>query len=395
MLIDTRLLISIGFFLRLIVTIWNGFFDFEFGQTADTASFHGWAAIFSNNPTVLNCEENIRHVMSCGLGFVYFLTTDSRFIGSLMSNLAWLVSALILMKIMGILLVEKSNQKKILLVYALLPSSIIVTSVTLREPYQLLFVNLAVLAALNIYWNKSYMHWLTMLFSVYFMFLLHRGLVVFGTYILASTLILLARRRYKNGFNKIKLVFALPILVLIVTMGVKVIFDSGRDFGSLRDGLAVGIQNYQNGGVRTALQYGASTTYRDTVVDIKSDSDLILFIPNALFQYLFEPMPWRVSRPQDIAIVLENLLRVYLIWKGWTGMRRASGKMKNAMFFIFISYFAIEVIFAQGTINWGTAVRHHIPGLGLLVLSAFAYSKPRRLRPKPLAPVNASMTSEN
>jgi len=76
-------------------------------------------------------------------------------------------------------------------------------------------------------------------------------------------------------------------------------------------------------------------------------------------------------------------------------MRRASGKMKNAMFFIFISYFAIEVIFAQGTINWGTAVRHHIPGLGLLVLSAFAYSKPRRLRPKPLAPVNASMTSEN
>ena len=294
MLIDTRLLISIGFFLRLIVTIWNGFFDFEFGQTADPASFHGWAAIFSNNPTVLNCEENIRHVMSCGLGFVYFLTTDSLFIGSLMSNLAWLVSALILMKIMSILLVEKSNQKKMLLVYAFLPSSIIITSVTLREPYQLLFVNLSVLAVLNIYWNKSYMHWLTMLFSIYFMSLLHGGLIVFGTYILASTLILLARRRYKNGFNKIKLVFALPILVLIVTMGVKVLFDSGRAFGSLRDGLAVGIQKYQIGGIRTALEKGASASYRDTV-DLKSDSDLIFFIPNALFQYLFEPMPWRAA----------------------------------------------------------------------------------------------------
>ena len=43
-----------------------------------------------------------------------------------------------------------------MLVYALLPSSIIVTSVTLREPYQLLLVNLAILAALKIYWNKSF-----------------------------------------------------------------------------------------------------------------------------------------------------------------------------------------------------------------------------------------------
>jgi hypothetical protein len=69
--------------------------------------------------------------------------------------------------------------------------------------------------------------------------------------------------------------------------------------------------------------------------------------------------------------------------------------MKNAMLFIFISYFAIELIWAQGTMNWGTAARHHIPGLGLLVLSAFAYSRPARLRPKPLTPVNAVMTSEN
>jgi hypothetical protein len=391
---DTRFLISIGFFLRLIVSIWNGFFEFSLGQSADPGSLHGYAVLFSLNPTVSNCEENIRHVMSCGLGFVYLLTTDSRFIGSLMSNLAWLVSTLILMKIMSILLVEKSNQKKIMLVYALLPSSIIVTSVTLREPYQLLLVNLAVLAALKIYWNKSYMHWLTMLFSVYFMSILHGGLMVFGIYILASTLILLARRRYKKGFNKIKLVFAVPIIILLVPIGVEVFINSGKGYGNLRDGLAAGIETYQKGGISTALTARSRGTYRDTV-DLKNDSDLIFFIPTALFQYLFEPMPWQVSRPKDIALLLENLLRAYLIWKGWTGLRRESGKMKNAMLFIFISYFAIEVIWAQGTMNWGTAARHHIPGLGLLVLFAFAYSKSARLRPRPLTPVNPGMTSEN
>ena len=85
-----------------------------------------------------------------------------------------------------------------------------------------------------------------------------------------------------------------------------------------------------------------------------------------------------------MALLLENLLRAFLIWKAITGLRRASGKMKNTIFFIVISYFAIEVIFAQGTMNWGTAARHHIPGLGLLVLSAFAYSKPSKAKTKTL-----------
>ena len=392
MLIDSRILIFIGFFLRLIVALWNGFFEFNFGQIGDPGSFHGWASYFSQNPTISNCEENIRHVMSCGLGFVYFLTTDSLFIGSLMSILAWWVSALVLLKIMSILLVEKSNQKKMMLIYALLPSSIIMTSITLREPYQLLLVNLGVFAALKIYWNKSLMHWLTMFFSVYFMPFLHGGLLVFGLFILISTLILLARRRYASGFNKIKLVFLAPIFFLIVIMGGEAFINSSINYGDLREGLAVGIESYQKGGIQA--NFNSSASYRDTI-KIKNNFDLILFIPTSLFQYLFEPMPWRAGRPQDIALLLENLLRAYLIWKGWTGLRRASGKMKNAMLFIFISYFAIEVIWAQGTMNWGTASRHHIPGLGLLVLFAFAYSKPARLRPKPLTPVNATMISEN
>ena len=212
MLPPVRFIILFGLFLRFIVSIKNGFFDFEFGHFADPGSFHGYASEFSKNPTILMCEEEIRHVMSCGLGYVYFLTTDSFFMGSLMSNLAWLGSALVLWKAMGVLQVEKKNQKKGMLIYALLPSSIIITSVTLREPYQLLFVNLSVFAALKIYCDRSFVHWLTMFFSIFFMSLLHGGLIVFGTYILFFTLILMARQRYKFRFNKIKLVFLSPLL---------------------------------------------------------------------------------------------------------------------------------------------------------------------------------------
>jgi hypothetical protein len=393
------MIIIMGFVMRLIIAIWNGFFDFDFGQVADPGSIHGWASYFSKNPTISNCEENIRHVISCVLGYIYFVTTDSMFVGSLMSVLVWCLSAFILLKIMNILLVEKSSQRKTMLVYALLPSSVIITSVTLREPYQLLFVNLAVFAALKIYWDKSLLHWLTMFFAIYFMSFLHAALIVFGIYILISALILQTCRRYASGLVKLKLAFVLPFLVLIVVLGVEMLINikgsQHAGYGELSKGLGPAIQNYQNGGIRTALQWGASTTYRDTVVDIKSDSDLIFFIPTALFSYLFEPMPWRASRPQDMALLLENLLRAYLIWIAWAGFRKVSGKKKNVIFYLIISYFALETIWAQGTMNWGTAARHHIPGLGILVLSAFAYSKPRRLKSKPLTSVNDDIIPGN
>jgi|TARA_B100000929_G_C15134270_1_gene292335 hypothetical protein len=69
------------------------------------------------------------------LGFFYFLTDDSLFFGSFLSVLAWLASAFTLAKIMRLLSIDKSNQSKAMLIYALLPSSILYTSVTLREVY--------------------------------------------------------------------------------------------------------------------------------------------------------------------------------------------------------------------------------------------------------------------
>ena len=31
----------------------------------------------------------------------------------------------------------------------------------------------------------------------------------------------------------------------------------------------------------------------------------------------------------------------------------------------------MELIYAQATVNWGTASRHHVPSIGLLILSAY------------------------
>ena len=93
------------------------------------------------------------------LGIIYFLTTDSLFIGSLLSVFIWLASALILIEIMRILLITRPRQFLAILAYAVVPSSILYTSVTLREVYELFFVNLSIYAALKIYFHKSIVHW--------------------------------------------------------------------------------------------------------------------------------------------------------------------------------------------------------------------------------------------
>ena len=103
-------------------------------------------------------------------------------------------------------------------------------------------------------------------------------------------------------------------------------------------------------------------------------------------------MPWRISGILDVVLMFENLLRAWLICKIWVGYRKTSGKMRNPTIFIAISYFAVEAMWSLGTMNWGTAVRHHIPGFGLLVLAAFIYSKPRRKKTSPPIPTNVPVT---
>jgi hypothetical protein len=386
--VSVRVIIIFGFFLRILVSVWNGFFEFEFGQTADIGSFHARAAEFSQNPSIQMCEHQPAHVFICGLGFLYFLTTDSLFQGSLFSNFSWLASALILFKTMKLLSIKKRLQKQAMLIYVLLPSSIILTSLTLREPYQLLLVNLLIYAGLKVYLKKSYMYWFLVIFAVFFMSFLHGGLLIFGFFVMNCIMILLARRRFKKGYNKIKLAFIVPVVVLISSVGISYLLEYSKGYKKLSEGLVAGVVTYQKGGISVAV--GSNAAYRNQI-DIKDNFDLLLFMPQALFQYLFEPMPWRILRVMDLGLLFENILRVWLIWRTLTGIRRISVTMKNPMFFLAISYFVLETIWSLGTMNWGTAVRHKIPGFGILILAAFMYSKPERKRTYSPIPTNVEI----
>jgi len=377
-----------GFLLRLGVAFWNGFFGPSFGAEGDAFDQHLLALDFMRGitPRIMRVD----YLYSYVLGLFYSATVTSLFIGSILSCLAWFISALALLASMNLLDIPRRSQAIAMLLFATSPSSLMWTSVTMREPYQLLVVSVAMLAALKIGVQKRYRYWLVMIGALVCGGILHGGLLGWGVTLVVSTLAW--QLTQKKGF------ITPGRLVVAAIVAAAVLWGGYRAFRSLYDfpvdrGLAFAVNSYQRGG----LSIGVRTDYR-TSVEIADNIDLLQFIPVALLQYLFEPMPWRVSSPADLVPVVENLLRAVLVLQALQSLWQLRGGARRAALVVFASYLVLETAWALGTFNWGTAARHHIPGMGLLLLAAFAYPRrqpsavaardPRRTGP-PLTPAPA------
>ena len=92
-------------------------------------------------------------------------------------------------------------------------------------------------------------------------------------------------------------------------------------------------------------------------------------------QFEFEPFPWRETIIRDNILIIQNLLKLvlfYFIFKKFI----FSVKEKNLTYIsIFSIFIFLELLWSAGTVNWGTAVRHQVPGYGMLVFLSFVNLK--------------------
>jgi hypothetical protein len=377
MFFSPRTVIAFGFFLRLLVAIWNGFLGPTPGASMDSRGMHIMALNFPDILILSPSTGALNYVYL--LSRFYDLTIDSLFWGSLMSCFAWTASAVLLLKTMNLLSIVRPHQSKAMLVYSLLPSSICFTAIILREPYQLLLVNLAIYAALKIFLNRSFLHWLVMIFAILGFSLLHHALFIFGFAIGITTLIMLSRSRYK-GFSGVKLFFLAPVIGLLVFLAISVFSNKS---GKLVDA----VERFRN----NASSSEGRTQYLDKI-DLKSIEDLLLYSPKIFSHYLFEPMPWRNLSGVDYAAIMENIVRAWLICLSLIGLRKLPAQNISPVMFVLINYFILEFIWSMGTVNWGTALRHHIPSSGLLVIAAFAYSRRKTIRIRSESQIASNVT---
>ncbi|MEY8688677.1 MAG: hypothetical protein AB9M53_02190 [Leptothrix sp. (in: b-proteobacteria)] len=355
-------MIAFGFALRLFVAIWNSFFGPSPGAELDAASFHEAAVAIAIDPSETGLSTG--WIYADLLGLIYRYSISHLFIGSMLSCLAWVLSAYILKQALRISSADPRTRSTLLGIYAILPSSVFLTSITLREVYQLLFVNILALSLLNIFILKKKGFWLIAVVAAICMSTLHGGLAIFATIaILFAALKTNLRHSDKPASSKrtgSRNRFAIFSIGIIVASIILVPYLIGSDLLSLLDTTVA----YQN----NVLGADGRTNYKEATESV-SPSQFLFSLPVTLIQYLIEPMPWRNLAVADIPVMAENALRVAAICTILKSLKYLDGRPRLIVISSFSLFLLLEFIWAMGTVNWGTAVRHHIPSLGLLAIA--------------------------
>jgi hypothetical protein len=352
------LIIIFGFLARLAVSIWNGFFGPSYGAELDAQGFHFKAVEIATSS--IQFEFEIGHIYSWWLAIWYMIFMPSIFLGSILSVFTWLWSAYLFNKILSLIKADNKTLLVAMILFSFWPTSVMLTSVTLRESYQLLFITIVFYSALRLYIFGNPIYWGYLVVGVFFAGVLHGGLLASGLCITVLTMFYMQRNSSAVVFL-LKNILTIPLLLPVVMLGMGLFSAESYD---LSGGVAQSVESYNLGGMNSDDTIGRADYRSD--INIQGNIGLLLFYPIALLQYLFEPMPWKISSGVDIFTIAENIFRFFILVMAYKAFKLSFGADKKILIFSFLSFLIIESIWALGTKNWGTAARHHIPSLAIM-----------------------------
>jgi hypothetical protein len=369
-------IIFFGFIIKIILVLIQLYFVLP-GTEFDADSFHNEAIVFSeylkNN---LLSEYNFRRgwIYSVFIGFFYSFFGASKVLGGILSALTWLLSAYIFRKILLTLKIDDYKLNLSLLSYIILfPISFYYTSLMLREVYLLLFVNLFFLSIVNISLKKKFLtkifNFILFSLSIILLVSFHKAYIVAFILILLFILIFLFFKYLPKKYL-IKISFIYWIVFLIVL----VVFIINSEI--LKYGFHT-IVNYQIG------HFWSNTIFRADYLSLQDRTNLVysfyeltsVIIEN-IFNYLLQPLPNNITTFKDQILFLENLIRFSLIIYVILSLF-GKFQMKSIYFLGLVILLLMEIVYSSGTVNWGSASRHHIPINGLLLLLVFFPKKKR------------------
>jgi len=374
---DTKLVYAIWFCIVLhhAVALLNAYVGGVIGAEADAHSYHRYAVDVSLLGDHVWDSANVSHLAdmeklradelmdaidnphtNC-LGLLYRFFGSSIFFGAELSVLAFVLSCVVLVKLVGLLDLWRFRIG-IILLFGLLPSAVIFRSVTLRESWQALFFLLTVYWAIRLQKRLGIRTLLFLIMSAFCMAQMHVGLSWYAVYMIVISLYwgFLGRSK-KNWARPVTFIFTGLLIAYIIVLAQKMgLFMSVGDVLDVVEGFRP-----------DAATIHSRTTY-GIMLDMSSGLGIVKSISTIFVYYLFAPFPWQVENVADINALLESILRFLLLFFAISSWRRSSGEVRSYYSFLFIVVLGLELMWALGTINWGTAIRHHVPGYSVIVL---------------------------
>jgi hypothetical protein len=307
------------------------------------------------------------------LGSVYKRFGVSLLLGEQLSILVFALTCIIFLKVMKQLGLEHYSFSS-LICFGALPSMVLLGSITLRESYELFFFMLTVYLGVRSSMKIKYEISSTFLIviSAFLMGVFHKALIVYAIGLVILFLIWSFRPISKLGnIKKLHLIAMVvaPLVFIGIMVGIKMdsrafripeqFFKAGWDI----DLWAQRIIDWRI----TSFDSMARTSYEITL-DPSSLFMLILSSIKIYGYYLFSGFSLWINNYNDAYAAVEAILRVTLLCFSVLSWWEAVGLQKRLMGLMLFLYFSMTFLWALGTTNYGTAVRHHMLTWWIIVI---------------------------
>ena len=353
------IIIFCGLILRVLLAAINAYYEPLPGAEYDALTFHQVAQLVSINWDYINLD--IGWIYATALGIIYKYTFNSLFFGCLVSVLAWFISAIVLKKILKELNIINFNVKIILFFYAFLPSSLIFTSITLREPFQLLFYNLMVLSLIQIFFKNIKKYFFLLFLSLAALVMLHKIFLFLSLFVFLFFILLI--------LAKLKTKYKILNFIFLLLFGYFFYENIQNYFLAILPLDEYSIYEIVQRHINNMTISRAS--YINYLVIINDFNDIILYTIRCVVNYFLQPLPYNHQNVFDTFLFTENLLRLFFVILIFLNLFKFNDINYIYFCFLVIIYISTEILWALGTNNWGTAIRHHLPSFGALAFLAF------------------------
>ena len=329
----------------------------------------GFVSLATHSAEVGEISNGIPYVKFLSVVFMVF--GSSYFLGEELSVLTFAFSCIVFIKLINLTNVRR-HRVGLLMLYGLLPATILYTSVGLREAYQIQFFMLTVYFGLRIHVKPMIGARLLMILSALLMAFFHHALIIIVV-VLVPVLLLWKPQKFsiKKRYALSKSRFVNGTLVIILIAGGYYCTGSPtllKVYGGLNPNKSIEqykeLVEHRTGQLKSVL---GRSNY-DSQVDFSSVNSTARTTLRSLVYYLFYPFPWEINKAIDIVPAFEALIRFLLIVFSINSWLKSQGSQRKIYSFFIFAYFLVTIFYMFGTGNAGTAMRHNIVSYWLIVL---------------------------
>lgn len=319
-------------------------------------------ALHPNTPIPQGGGANIYVLI---LGTIYRLFYPSLLFGEELSILAFILSCIILIKLMDLLELKK-HRPYVIALYGFLPMQIMLSSLVMREQWEALFF------MLSFYWGLRYhlkSEKIGVLLCAIFgiaMGLLHYALMIYAFFFIPFFLFWKINDSQKsNSASVLQKSLIAGILLFVSLLIGKHILTSvlHSQIKSLNP-----IYLFKYAIKVRSIPYRIGKTSYSVKIQTSSLSGFFLSALLSFVYFLFAPFPWMVKSLSDSYALFESCLRFLLVLFSFSSWRYAKGITRRVLGFMLLTYLSMNFMWSIGVNNYGTSIRHLMVSYWILVV---------------------------